>query len=362
MLFRSVFPHSFGEVTGQRVNNFDLLRLTLAVVVIFSHSYLLTGNAPRELFLRLVNGQSSASTYAVGFFFAISGFLVTGSWQRSSDGWTYLRKRSLRIFPGLAVAMFFSYLVAAPLGSGQPWTYWQSAECYRFLRLLLPVPINDGSFVHNVTHAANGSLWTIPCELIMYLLVLALGVSGVLHRRRWVLAGGIGAWLAYRGLGRLGMPEFGLPYFGNWQLLLHFLTYFLTGVTLALYPERVPRSRWLLAGALGVLAACHAKGLTGVMPIAGVYVLFYAAYSSVRMPGFKRWGDISYGTYLYAFPIQQLLLLAWPELSPWALFALATPISLGAGALSWRFVERPFLTGQRHPLFGREKEMMEVAA
>ncbi|MDQ2730492.1 MAG: acyltransferase family protein, partial [Armatimonadota bacterium] len=98
---------TLGERSATRTNNFDFLRFFFASVVVFSHSYLLTGRQD-EPFARLTHGQINGGAAAVVFFFIISGFLITGSWVQSGRLGSFVRKRVLRIYPGFIVAVRFS--------------------------------------------------------------------------------------------------------------------------------------------------------------------------------------------------------------------------------------------------------------
>jgi peptidoglycan/LPS O-acetylase OafA/YrhL len=86
-----------------------------------------------------------------------------------------------------------------------------------------------------------------------------------------------------------------------------------------------------------------------MFPVCGAYLVLWAAFHPLfRLHGFSKYGDFSYGMYLYAFPIQQLLVMHNSgSMNPYALFALAWPLSILAGMLSWYVVERPFLRRAR---------------
>ena len=111
MIRQGAAPIPEGAGRTRRNNNFDLLRLALAILVIFSHSYqLVTGGETAEPLHAATRGQLSSGLLAVGWFFAISGYLITQSWENSRTLWSYLKKRVYRIYPGFIVAM----AVAAP--------------------------------------------------------------------------------------------------------------------------------------------------------------------------------------------------------------------------------------------------------
>ena len=104
-----------------RQNNFDALRLAAAISVIFSHSFLITeGTQNREWLIQLTGNQCILGLTGVFIFFAISGFLVTQSFEQTPNPLHYLAKRGLRIFPGLFVAAMVSAFVLGPLVTTLP--------------------------------------------------------------------------------------------------------------------------------------------------------------------------------------------------------------------------------------------------
>src|SRR6266446_7808240 len=174
-------------MTG-RQNNFDALRLIAAISVIFSHSFLITeGTQNNEWLILLTGNQSILGLTGVFVFFAISGFLVTQSFEQTGDAWRFLAKRALRIFPGLFVATLLSAFVLAPLVTALPLgAYLSRPEPYEYVlgNTLLDQTIHElpgVSFVENpVGLEINGSLWTLRLEFTMYLMVLGLGLLRLL--------------------------------------------------------------------------------------------------------------------------------------------------------------------------------------
>ena len=184
-------PSSAERKNADRRNNFDALRLIAAAAVVFSHSFLIAeGTQDHEPLIWLTGNQSILGLVGVFVFFAISGFLVTQSFEETGDAWRFLAKRMLRIFPGLFVATLLSAFRAGaarhtlPLGS-----YLMRAEPYEYVvgNTLLDQTVHElpgARFVDNqVGLEVNGSLWTLRYEFVMYLMVLALGVLRLLTVR-----------------------------------------------------------------------------------------------------------------------------------------------------------------------------------
>jgi peptidoglycan/LPS O-acetylase OafA/YrhL len=176
----------------QRENNFDSIRMALAVLVIFSHSYPLgTGSEMREPLVLLTHKQVTAGHMAVDLFFIISGFLITASYERSKTTWSYMKKRICRIYPGFIVAMLWCAFVALPAGGGRLYASSTASRAFDFVTQT--IQLRDfhytGVFPNNPTPGVlNGSMWSIPYEFWCYIGVVVLGVSGVLRSNRFLLA------------------------------------------------------------------------------------------------------------------------------------------------------------------------------
>ena len=337
---------TFLACSETRENNFDFLRFFLATLVLFAHCFALSGPAAGlEPLSRLLNQQTDGGGLAVQFFFTISGFLVTASWERSRSVWQYLQKRILRIYPGWIVSLVFCVLIVGPLGGADLDSYFTDPGTREFFKPLalhyteLPLQV----FAHNpLTYNVNGSTWTIPNEIFCYLLLTLLGVLGLLLRRAFTA-------LLFAGvlIFALSHPHFSLRvrYFGSLDALPWLFSAFLSGATFYLYRDKIPRSSRGLMAALAILALTSRAGLRFTLPICGTYALFWLAFAPAGvLRHFGKRGDFSYGIYLYAFPVQQLLIYYFgPRLSPWTLFPLAFLPTLALAWVSWNFVEKPFL-------------------
>ena len=351
---------SLAEVSAGRDNNFDFLRFLLAVFVLFYHCYpILYGlNAPHHGLAETV--ADTCGGVAVPFFFVISGFLVTRSWLADSRPRSYLQKRALRIYPGFLVASLFCALVVGPLGAADSTAYWHQFQPVKFARwaLALVGPYIPTIFISlPMSTGVNGSFWTLRYEGYCYLFVLALGLLGLYRRRSLLLA----MFLVLYALretqtltGHVFFPDREIHLFGNLSPWSSLILYFLAGMLLTLYRDVIPYSRPIFLVCLGALLFC-ALGLGHLevgLPIFGSYVLLCLAFMRrLRLQHFARYGDFSYGLYLYAFPIQQLLVLYYGRhLTILTLFGAAFFLTLCVAVLSWYMVERPCLRLKRRAL------------
>lgn len=341
-----------------RKNNFDFLRLTLAVLVIYSHAYPLgLGSETTEPFVRATHGQATGGGLAVDSFFIMSGFLICASARRSSDALSFLKKRVKRIYPGFLVAALLTALVVVPL-AGAHFVYplvLPRAANFLLQSLRLVEFTYANAFAGNpFPNVINGSTWSISYEFWCYIGVALLLMAGLLRRPAVIAGLFLVSWsigIAFRVEGwilggkMLGVVV-GVPHF--WARLLPL---YLSGVVFYLYRERIPLQAMLaLASAAALVVGCFFQaGLAVVFPFAGAYLLFWFAFSpAIKLQNAGRFGDFSYGTYLYAFPVEQVLMRIFGgTVSPWVLFGAATPIVLLLAVASWYGVERPFLRPAR---------------
>ena len=192
---------------SQRVNNFDAVRLAAALSVVFSHSFLIAeGSEANEPFARITGNQSILGLVGVFVFFIISGYLVTESYCRRPAPGSFAARRMLRIYPGLVVNVLVCAFLIGPLVSTLPLgAYLASPELRQFLVDTLtldpgPLHLPGVLFADNsVGLLINGSLWTLRYEVMMYLMIVALGVTHLLRLPSAIILVGIGTlWLLDR--------------------------------------------------------------------------------------------------------------------------------------------------------------------
>ena len=330
------------EVFNPRANSLNAVRLLLALGVILWHSYPLTGRDVAQDPLR----QFLEAGFVDGFF-AISGFLITRSWIRRPDLRAYARARALRILPAFWVCLVITALVFAPLSlyiQGQRvGEFLTSAAPYRYIGENFFVRIFDFSIGDTprgtYDYGWNGSLWTLFYECLCYIGVAALGLTQLLARR-WTLAAAAAiTWLLFLASNLGFLPEVRLVSDG-----LRFALVFLAGALIYRYAHRLP-ANWFAVGA-AVVVVVGSLWLSDYRLLAAPF-LAYAVITTgalVRTPRLALRNDLSYGTYIYAFPIQQLMVIAGLKELSISLFALlAAACTLVLAAASWFLVERPAL-------------------
>ncbi len=329
-------------------NNLDFLRFLAAALVVVHHSIALLGYSWDPL--GSLTGYCSLGQLGVNIFFCMSGLLVARSWLDEPRPGVYAAKRALRILPGLWMVLLLGVFVAGPLLSRLSVSaYFSNPNTMAYLRGLAVFPVRyslPGVFLENPKHAFNGSLWTLPFELQAYTAILAAGWLGYLTRRRfpWMLAAaGAGQALAIlHGTGKITSTPAQVHFSAGDECNL----FFLAGAALYVYRDALKIDGRLALLALAAWLGTLSTGWPGyaVGFLALPYLLVYAALAPV--PGLNHWarhGDLSYGMYIYAFPIQQTFVwwLGYRHLSILQLTALSLPATMLAAWISWHAVEKP---------------------
>jgi len=337
-----------------RNNNFNLLRFLAAVLVIWSHSFALALGSGDSEPLRSTLGVTFGSI-AVDVFFVTSGYLISASLVSSKTIFRFAWARILRIFPGLIVATLITVVfVALFITSESVAQYFSERSTWKFLIknsvLVRGVEYGlPGAFVNNaIPYAVNGSLWTLPKELLMYALLAMV----------WLIAGAM-SQMRLGGRERIFKVLVSITFLGSalfYFLVLkeyvedsnaRLLTAFCFGACMSLSRDRLPvDGRLVIAMGVAILLATAHKQLFFF-----VYTLFFpyvvicsALWQSRQLQGFNRVGDYSYGLYVYAFPVQQVIVSFFTGIQPIGLFALSLLASLALAVVSWHFVEKPALS------------------
>jgi peptidoglycan/LPS O-acetylase OafA/YrhL len=329
--------------TSRRNNNFGFLRLLFATLVIVSHSSeLIDGNRSREFLTRLFRTLSFAQL-AVDGFFLISGYLITCSWAESGSNSEYITKRVLRIYPGYLVAYIFSLFVIGPLAGGHlHFNLFYIGEQI-FHMAILDEPTLPGAFVGLPFQDLNGSMWTIAYEFRCYLLAMVLGTFGILRGRKIFL--GVTLMLL---LVLVTLPGSTSPNQVDFTFeSVRFCAVFCAGGAFFLFRDRI-RYSWknaVLAATLLIPLMFFPRVAHAAWAVLGGYLLFWFAFRAKAnsLSRIDNRFDLSYGLYLYAWPVQNLLLWRFRIFSPWLLFASAMMGIVPFAYASWTFIERPCL-------------------
>lgn len=340
-----------------RRNSFDALRVSFALLVAVDHGIGIRTGAQWRW------GLSTLGDFGLDGFFILSGFLVTRSFMTLGSLPRFVWHRFLRIMPGFWVCLLVTAFVVAPvaaLAQGLPaataFTGEPSAVLYVVGNAgLLIVQYDIAGILADSSQGVsfNGALWTLFFEAFCYVVVAVLGIVGALHRRTVVVPLIVGV-LAVLTI----LQEAGLPVFVN-DRVLRLTLVFLLGAAAYLYARRIPmRTDVAVLAAIVFLFSVSAfedYRVLGAAPLAYVLLWFGACF---RWPWSMR-ADLSYGLYIYHWPVQQLLVLTGLGTAATPVFvvaglALVVPVAL----LSWFLVEKPALGHKHSELPDRVAEMV----
>ncbi len=329
-----------------RRNNFDALRVFAALIVLYGNGWVLTGGPGRGLW------GAPFARVGIDLFFAISGYLVTGSWERTPRLGGFLVERVLRIFPGLIACVLATILIVGPLATSLPLRWYvlnkltikYLANIALYLQLWLPGVFQGQQW----NGAVNPMLWILVPGVLCCLSVPLL-VRLPWRFRAWILltvavpCAGAALFLPEGYEQRL--PAHLGHVLGRGALIE--VPFFLVGALVRWLDERV-RDLWRADLAMLFFAAnwIAATWIEDWNIVVEWVTLPYMAACFGRMSApllgeMGRLGNPSYGLYLYAFPIQQLIVARMPG-NPHPILTCAA-ITLPVAFLSWHLVERPAL-------------------
>lgn len=334
-----------------RPEGFDVLRIVAAVAVLVSHAELLSTG--RQSFpLRLGDGNIDLGRIGVFVFFAISGYLVCGSWLRDPHARRFARRRAARVYPGLAVSVFVTAGIAS-LTAPQVTAFVIAPSTWEYvLRNLLVVPYTDrlpGSFPDNPVPIANGVLWTLGVEVLAYAVLCCAGLLGLLNRPAvlvtvalllallgWRLVAEVLVEVAPGAVGELVVPVL---------RRVELLACFAAGAALRSSRWTPPWWAAVAAGGLVALVVALRLPLSFVVILALCVIVVYVG--SLRLAALApvlRRGDPSYGMYIYGYAVQQLLVWLGVGRGAWGVLAtVSVAVLLALGYASWYSVESPVL-------------------
>ena len=317
-------------------NNFDCVRIVAASLVLFSHHFALTAQ-PEPTFFQL----HSIGGMAVLVFFSLSGYLVTQSWFADPNAWRFAARRALRIWPALTLVVVLTVLCLGPLVTTLPISeYLKHRATWDYLKTLRMAVhyVLPGVFETNpYPHGVNGSLWTIPLEVRCYIALGVLGLLGMLKRRAALVAFAAAyfIWYTYK-----SSPDlYGKLHYGR-----ELSAYFLAGAVLNCTQNTWSKKPILWLGfALGFSVIAWLAGLRymSILIALPCLVIWFGRASTPVLHRAGRWGDPSYGLYLFAFPIQQTVILtAYPALGFFPSMLVSFLFTSIAAYSSWHLVEK----------------------
>ena len=349
------------QLPTRQANNFDLLRILFAWFVIVSHSYVLNGDGATDPLFGMTQQTFLFSFIGVKGFFIISGYLIFKSMVVSTSIFEYLVKRVLRIFPALAVVLLVTLAAVYFIYPNNMPPFFSNKEVYAYflgnIILFKPHFFISGIFAGLPSSAINGSLWTIEYEFFFYLFIL---LFFYFRSNKKILKALLVIVVALFLMVRLA--------FYDWTVQTHFFipleplfdlgTYFLMGSLLSCFDFDTMPAKNALAAVLSLVlvASVYFKIGHTVVYFTLPFLVIYVGKQTSKLASWVHttMGDPSYGIYLYAFPLQQLIIY-WYRPSTLVLFVASTIGAFVFGYLSWIFIEKKALALKQYFLQVRHK-------
>jgi peptidoglycan/LPS O-acetylase OafA/YrhL len=340
------------DLSVGRLNNFDFIRFTLASLVMFSHAFPILLEH-KDFISILTNNELNIGSICVGCFFIISGFFITQSFEKYNNIRKYYKARFCRIYPGLITVVIFTTFIMGPIISIEPIkNYLVSLETYIYmLSRLLPIYGNHtlpGVFVNNTDNTINSSLWSISPEIWCYIGISILGILNILKIRVLILITWIILIVVILIIDYLNLPDLLKIYYIIYSFIV-VISFFLSGSLLYLYRDIINLNiKNDILSILILLVLIYFKFYLLSILLTIPYLLFRFAYSKkIKIYNFAKYGDFSYGIYIYGFFIQQTIenykIILNIKLNFLIGFLLPYIITIICAFLSWNLIEKHFL-------------------
>ena len=340
-------PRILSDILDRNANSFGLVRLWAALAVVVSHAFVLASGDRFDEPVRALTGWKLGDL-AVAVFFVLSGLVTAASLERTASIPRFLLARALRIVPAVAVyALVFGLLIAPVISSRPAVEVLTSPELAAFLlRTLTFAPGNPtlpGVFETTpLPGIVNEPLWTVKYEILCY---LALATCGVLVARwgRIALLAAASAVIALHVLTTILVP---VELAGTLQHLRHFGLCYAAGVAAYAVADRLPVSGTILAALIAMSLFAFGSRISDLALVAllGYGALWLGARDWGRWSAFAGRTDLSYGIYVFGWPVGQMITATLPGIGWLPLLVLNLALVVPLALLSWELVERPALS------------------
>ncbi len=338
-LFKSSFSSkSLAQCLEQSSNNFQLIRIIASAMVLFGHSWAIAFNPGGQTDWLAQQTGIFSGRLAVMIFFFVSGLLVCKSYLNRNNAFTFLLARCARIFPALILCVCVCTFIIGPIFSKlSSAEYFLNLSVYKYLignaSLLKIQWYLPGVFEVGRQSVVNGSIWTLPIEFLMYLGLLIAGLTKLLRKK-----------YLFSVVSSLALILFASRYLDmsvrEHREYVQFSSCFIAGVCSYLFRQTVYIS---LAGVLLLSLLTMWLKDSSLYEVSFVVTMLYGVLWFAFLPDvsrYNRFGDYSYGLYLYAYPLQQIVAHWHPRWGPWESLILSVPLTLLAAIGSWHWVEK----------------------
>lgn len=325
------------EIFIGKENNLTFIRTLAAIAVIYGHSF----NSGMDIVSHITKGFAFSGGVAVDLFFIISGFLVTHS-ILTSGILKYYIARFLRIFPALWIMLIITVFIMGSIVSELPFLeYLSSKDTWIYFRNIFF--LWDGAyflpqvFLGNHDQAINGSIWSIFIEVRLYILLSIIYILGILNRKI------VFNFLFFITIIFCWFYQIKIPYIGDNSTTLHVSLLFFIGVFIYLNKEDIVVSPVIL-----FIALLYASTTIGTDKFGVAYIFLLSSFFILisffnQFSKFDKFGDPSYGIYLYGWPIQNLMVYIFPKFNVYEIAIISIFICIVLGYLSWHYIEKRFI-------------------
>ena len=342
------------------INNFHFIRLIASVMVVFSHSFYLFSSDSIDPLHAISGGVFTFGNLGVYIFLIVSGYLITSSILRSFSVLNFLWRRLLRVLPGLWGMVILSVFLFAPLLSSQGFKdYFTDSSNFNFLKnLFLFYPNNfkiPSVFTSNSNGTFNGSLWTIAYEVFFYLVITVFFISKIITKRYFILIQWIFLLIIQFYLGhKIFIYSYSTPWLLNLNIenFFRLFIYFESGVILYLFKDLLLKPKFIVSFSivvfvlflilnLGFINFDKDGVLNPMMELVLPPLIIYFAISNNKFSFIEKYGDFSYGIYLYSYIVQQSIMsFKFSFMNEYILFFISLIISFVIAHFSWNYIEK----------------------
>ncbi|MCR5415877.1 MAG: acyltransferase [Pseudobutyrivibrio sp.] len=344
---------TINEAAVGRKNNLNIIRLVAALMVLYMHSLSVSiGSQTADVVGILTQGKELAGGLAVDIFFIISGFLICRSYDRKKSVASYFWARFLRIWPLTCVVTLVCAFILGPLLTEYTYSQYMHGDILGFLKNIYFDSSNTllpGVFNKHYNHSLNGSIWTLQYEVLCYILVaLTAFVWRKFKASSVIVTIGLAVmYIMYTYLGAGDIGPLSTGFLTNFSRLAMF---FAVGSVFYLYGDKIILSNKLLVISIaGLIIGTLTTDFAVTFAVFGSYIIFYIAFQKRFIATwYDKVGDLSFGVYLMAFPIQQTLVEVMGKpteyygtmsMNPYLNMAITLIILLPLSWLSWHFLE-----------------------
>jgi len=326
-----------------KVNNFDIIRLLAAVVVIVNHGY---GFAGLEDPLRSITHQVTWGREGVYIFFLISGYLITKSWLRSPNLRVYFANRILRIFPGLIAVVTVSIFLIGPVFTQLSLhDYFLNPATYKYFSNISLIKLCNSLpqtfLIKGHENVTNAPLWTLVFEFMMYIFVAIFGLLGLLNPKKYWFGIFIAIYVFFLIYTSTNIsPQFVLLKI-NVRCFCEFYLYYFTGALFFFFQDKI-KLRWWYILPMTVLwyFSIDTSFYVAANLLLTTLIVFYISFMPWRFGTFiTKHGDFSYGMYLYGYLVQNMVNAKFGYSNVYLSTLLCIALTIPFAAFSWYAIE-----------------------